>query len=195
MWSVSTSEDASPRSYHHGDLKAALLAAAATLLGEAGPAAISLREVARRAGVSHNAPYRHFPDRDSLLAALAAEGFRALAQDMEESGGELAALGQCYVRFALEQPGRFALMFSASLDKARHPELQDAAAALYQRLARAVQAAAPSRDPQVATLAAWSLVHGLAQLLLDRQLSEAAQAGLSARELSERVTRLFTEGL
>jgi len=195
MLSVSTLEDSPGRAYHHGDLKAALLAAATTLLGEGGPAAISLREVARRAGVSHNAPYRHFPERDSLLAALAAEGFRALARDMEESGGELAAIGQCYVRFALEQPGRFALMFSASLDKARHPELQSAAAALYQRLARAVQTAAPSREPQVATLAAWSLVHGLAQLLLDRQLSESAQAGMGAQELTERVTRLFAEGL
>ncbi|MGH8353447.1 MAG: TetR-like C-terminal domain-containing protein, partial [Pseudomonas sp.] len=97
--------------------------------------------------------------------------------------------------FALAQPGRFALMFSASLDKARHPELQAAAAALYERLAQTVRAAAPSREPQVATLAAWSLVHGLAQLLLDRQLSEAAQAGMGVSELTERVTQLFAEGL
>ncbi|MCY1551728.1 hypothetical protein D9M68_880760 [compost metagenome] len=107
----------------------------------------------------------------------------------------MAALGQCYVRFALEQPGRFALMFSAGLDKARYPELQQAAAALYELLGHAVRDTAPARDPQVATLAAWSLVHGLAHLLLDWQLNEAMRGGLSATELSERVTRMFAEGL
>jgi AcrR family transcriptional regulator len=163
MLSVSTSRQSQP--YHHGELKPALLAAAAQLLDEGGAALISLREVARRAGVSHNAPYRHFADRDSLLAALAEDGFRELGRRMDAEAGGLAALGQCYVHFALEQPGR------------------------------AVHETAPAREPEVATLAAWSLVHGLAQLLLDRQLSEAVQGGLSAAELSERVTRMFVDGL
>jgi AcrR family transcriptional regulator len=197
MLSVSTpDQDVPARPYHHGDLKTALLAAAAQLLAEGGLAAISLREVARRAGVSHNAPYRHFPDRDSLLAALAAQAFHELADWTRKSGSQgLAALGQRYVEFALAQPGRFALMFSAGLDKARYPELQQAATELYELLGQAVGAAAPTRDPLVATLAAWSLVHGLAQLLLDRQLSEAMRGGLSAAELSQRVTRLFAESL
>jgi AcrR family transcriptional regulator len=193
MLSVSTNKQ--PQTYHHGDLRPALLAAAAELLAEGGAATISLREVARRAGVSHNAPYRHFADRDGLLAALAEEGFGELARRMDGEGGGLAALGQCYVRFALEQPGHFALMFGAALDKARHPGLQQAATALHERLALAVRETAPGQDPQVATLAAWSLVHGLAQLLQERQLSEAMRAGLSAAELSERVTRLFVAGL
>lgn len=190
---MSTIEQVQP--YHHGDLRQALLAAAAELLAAGDVAAISLREVARRAGVSHNAPYRHFADRESLLAALAEEGFTELGRRMEASAGGLAELGQCYVRYALEQPGRFALMFGAGLDKVRHPGLQEAAMALYQRLALVVQQTAPGRDPQVATLAAWSLVHGLAQLLQQRQLSEAMGAGLSVKELAERVTRLFVEGL
>ncbi|MDX1368605.1 TetR/AcrR family transcriptional regulator [Pseudomonas sp.] len=190
---MSTCKQSQP--YHHGELKPALLAAAAQLLDEGGVALISLREVARRAGVSHNAPYRHFADRDSLLAALAEDGFRELGRRMDAETGGLAALGQCYVYFALEQPGRFALMFGAGLDKARYPQLQQAALALYQRLALAVHETAPAREPEVATLAAWSLVHGLAQLLLDRQLSEAVQGGLSAAELSERVTRMFANGL
>jgi len=189
-------QDAPARPYHHGDLRAALLAAAAQLLAEGGLAAISLREVARRAGVSHNAPYRHFPDRDSLLAALAAQAFHDLADWTRASGAEgLAALGQRYVEFALAHPGRFALMFSAALDKARYSELQLAATELYELLGQAVRAAAPARDPVVATLAAWSLVHGLAQLLLDQQLSEAMCGDLSATELSQRVTRLFAESL
>jgi AcrR family transcriptional regulator len=193
MLSVSTSRQSQP--YHHGELKPALLAAAAQLLDEGGAALISLREVARRAGVSHNAPYRHFADRDSLLAALAEDGFRELGRRMDAEAGGLAALGQCYVHFALEQPGRFALMFGAGLDKTRYSQLQQAALALYRRLARAVHETAPAREPEVATLAAWSLVHGLAQLLLDRQLSEAVQGGLGAAELSERVTRMFADGL
>lgn len=190
---MSTCRQSQP--YHHGELKPALLAAAAQLLDEGGAALISLREVARRAGVSHNAPYRHFADRDSLLAALAEDGFRELGRRMDAETGGLAALGQCYVRFALEQPGRFALMFGAGLDKTRYPQLQQAALALYRRLAQAVHETAPAREAEVATLAAWSLVHGLAQLLLDRQLSEAVQGGLSAAELSERVTRMFANGL
>lgn len=190
---MSTSKQSQP--YHHGELKPALLAAAAQLLGEGGAALISLREVARRAGVSHNAPYRHFADRDSLLAALAEDGFCELGRRMDAEAGGLAALGQCYVRFALEQPGRFALMFGAGLDKTRYPQLQQAALALYRRLGQAVRETAPAREPEVATLAAWSLVHGLAQLLLDRQLSEAVQDGSSAAELSERVTRMFADGL
>lgn len=190
---MSTFKQSQP--YHHGELKPALLAAAAQLLGEGGAALISLREVARRAGVSHNAPYRHFADRDSLLAALAEDGFHELDRRMDAEIGGLAALGQCYVRFALEQPGRFALMFGAGLDKTRYPQLQQAALALYRRLAQAVHETAPAREPEVATLAAWSLVHGLAQLLLDRQLSETVQGGLSAAELSERVTRMFADGL
>lgn len=193
---MSTPEDdgASARPYHHGDLKAALLAAAGELLVEKGEAGISLREVARRAGVSHNAPYRHFPDRDSLLAALAAEGFDELSERSRQAG-ELAGLGQCYVAFALEQPGRFALMFSPGLDKSRHPELQAAALQLFDLLREAVRQAAPKRDVQIATLAAWSLVHGLSQLLLDRQLSETLLGEQPADALSEQVTRLFTEGL
>lgn len=190
---MSTCKQSQP--YHHGELKPALLAAAAQLLDEGGAALISLREVARRAGVSHNAPYRHFADRDSLLAALAEDGFRELGRRMDAETGGLAALGQCYVRFALEQPGRFALMFGAGLDKTRYPQLQQAALALYRRLAQAVHETAPAREPEVATLAAWSLVHGLSQLLLDRQLSETVQGGLSVAELSERVTRMFADGL
>lgn len=193
MLSVSTRKQAQP--YHHGDLRPTLLAAADELLAAGAVATISLREVARRAGVSHNAPYRHFADRDSLLAALAEQGFAELGRRMDGAAGGLAALGQCYVRFALEQPGRFTLMFGAGLDKTRHPGLQQAATALYQRLALAVRETAPGRDPQVATLAAWSLVHGLAQLLQERQLSEAMRAGLSVDELGERVTRLFVDGL
>lgn len=183
--------DENARGYHHGDLRTALLAAAAELLVEAGVAAISLREVARRAGVSHSAPYRHFADRDALLAALAIDGFDELAQRMKrQSAAGLAALGQCYVAFALEQPGRFALMFGGIADKSRYPQLQHAAQLLYQQLGAAVEALTPEQDQATASLAAWSLVHGLAKLLLDEQLP-----GQDAAAAASAVTGLFATGL
>ena len=191
MLLVSTSAEGDSRTYHHGDLRSALLAAAGELLVERDVAAVSLREVARRAGVSHSAPYRHFPDRDALLAALAAEGFAELSRRMALLPvARLEALGQCYVAFALEQPGRFALMFGGVADRQRHPQLQEAAQALYRQLGSSVQSVAPDRDLATASLAAWSLVHGLAQLLLGGQLP-----GQDAARVAQAVTGLFVAGL
>ena len=184
------------RSYHHGDLRTALLRAAAELLAERGEAAISLREVARRAEVSHNAPYRHFADREALLAALATQGFAELLARMQEAASalvgqpRLAALGSCYVGYALEQRGLFRLMFASALERSRYPQLQEAASQLHGQLEHAVMALGVG-DVDVASLAAWSLVHGLAQLLLDGQVAQ----GDSPEGLIERVTSRFAEGL
>jgi len=102
-------------SYHHGALRPALIAAARALLDEGGPAAVGLREAARRVGVSPTATYRHFKDKDALLAALAVEGFRefgaALAAS-ERAPEPLSAMGAAYIDFALAKPGMFRLMFS-----------------------------------------------------------------------------------
>src|SRR5919106_3067320 len=95
--------------YHHGDLRTALLQTAAKILEKQGLVALSLRELARLAGVSHNAPYRHFPDRDSLLAALAAEGFELLGDALQSRPRR--EMGEAYVEFALAHPERFRLMF------------------------------------------------------------------------------------
>ena len=151
--------------YHHGDLRTALLAAASEILQEQGLDALSLREAARRAGVSHNAPYRHFPDRESLLAELAAEGFRRLGQAMAGKRGR--AMGEAYVRFALESPSLFRLMFGGRLKLERHGALASAAGATHAALVEAFRARPEIADPETAAAAAWSLVHGLAQLLLD----------------------------
>src|SRR5579864_8644856 len=106
--------------YHHGNLREALLGAAIRLIAEVGPTAFTLREVARRAGVSHNAPYRHFRDRDDLMAAVAAQGFRELTQAMVEAAGNrtdaldrLKRAGLGYVTFALRRPEHFTVMFDA----------------------------------------------------------------------------------
>jgi AcrR family transcriptional regulator len=148
--------------YHHGDLPAALLRAAGTTLEKRGPGALSLRETARRAGVSHNAPYRHFPDREALLAALAAEGFAMLGERLRGQPGR--EMGEAYVRFALEQPQRFRLMFGGVLPMAKYPALRTAAEGAHRAL---VEAFKELPRPELAAAAAWSLVHGLSHLLLD----------------------------
>ena len=135
--------------YHHGDLRSAMLAAAARLVEDEGVSGLSVREAARRAGVSHNAPYRHFPDRESLLAALAADGLAQLEQALDGRSGR--ELGEAYVRFALANPRRFQMMFAMGRG-----------GAMYERFAQAF----PGADAKVAGAAAWSLVHGLAQLAI-----------------------------
>lgn len=126
---------------------------------------MSLREVARRAGVSHNAPYRHFPDREALLARIAAEGFRLLGEQLGGKPGR--AMGEAYVAFALKHPQRFRLMFGGLISLERHAALQGAARQTYEALVSAFRAQPGVADPEKAAAAAWSLVHGLASLLLD----------------------------
>jgi AcrR family transcriptional regulator len=142
--------------YHHGDLREAILEAAGRMIEKEGLAGLSVREAARRAGVSHTAPYRHFPDRKALLAALAAEGFSQLAKVLENrSGRELA---EAYVRFALEHPQRFRLMFASGR---AHADLRAQFGAAFSEL---------GAGASLAAAAAWALVHGLAQLALDGHL-------------------------
>ena len=176
---MSTSKLA-PRGYHHRDLPAALLRAAGTLLEKQGVGELSLRALTRRAGVSHAAPYRHFRNRESLLAALAAEGFARLGAALREAAdaGGLRAMGEAYVRFAIAHPQRFRLMFGGQLKIARHPALNEVATKTFEGLAGALAArvgdAPGARD---ASIAAWALVHGLAQLLLGDQVRAAARRG------------------
>jgi AcrR family transcriptional regulator len=182
------------RSYHHGDLQAALVRSAGNILEKEGVEALSLREVARRAGVSHNAPYRHFAEREALLAALAAEGFEWLgaAQRKAAEAGGLRAMGEAYVHFALTHPQRFRLMFGGQVSIAKNPRLREIASRVFDGLAGALAAHVPelggargagsvdglpgpaARD---ASIAAWALVHGLAQLLLDERIAAAARRG------------------
>jgi AcrR family transcriptional regulator len=158
--------------YHHGDLPSAILQAAGKTLEKEGLGALSLRQVARKAGVSHNAPYRHFPDRDALLAALAAEGFDLLAEKLAANQGR--EMGAAYVRFALEHPQRFRLMFGGVIDLQKNPELARASAGAYGALVEAMKSQKEVSDPDTAAAAAWSLVHGLSHLLLDGHFAAAA---------------------
>lgn len=167
--------------YHHGDLRVAILRAAAEILEEQGVAALSLREAARRAGVSHNAPYRHFTDRDALLAALAADGFAQLGATLDAAGaGGPHARGEAYVRFALEHPQRFRLMFGGVPRLDAHPALREAAARTYRGLVDAFETLVGREGAAMAAAAAWSLTHGLAQLLLDGHFTQATRGAEGA---------------
>jgi len=170
--------------YHHGDLAPAMIAAAKALLEEGGVGAVSVCETARRVGVSPTATYRHFVDKDALLAAVAAEGFRefgAALAEAAESGAPMAAMGQAYVRFALARRGLFRLMFGPEFaDRERHPALQVAANAAFGWLeARVRNGGEAGPAGREAAIAAWALVHGLANLFLDGLLPEAEAEALT----------------
>jgi AcrR family transcriptional regulator len=173
------------QAYHHGDLRAELLRAAGQLLEKQGSDAVLLREVARRAGVSHTAPYRHFASRDALLAALATEGFREFGRRVQSAAG--AAMGEAYVGFALEHPQLFRLMFGGALRLGSDPSLALAAKGAYEGLVAAFRARREVADPQLAAAAAWSLVHGLSQLLLDGHFPQATADGKARAEFVRRV--------
>ncbi len=179
------------RPYHHGGLGLALIAAAKALLDEGGPGAVSLRETARRVGVSPTATYRHFADKESLLVAVAVEGFRefgaALAKASSDGPDPLSAMGVAYVHFALSRRGVFRLMFGPQMaNRAKYPELKAAADQAFQQLKAGIQTRPPARgDSDLAAIAAWALVHGLAQLFLDGILPEA-QAETLTRALTSR---------
>src|SRR5258706_3429757 len=181
MYTMSTTNQAK-RGYHHGDLPAALLQAAGKILEKEGVEALTVRALTRRAGVSHTAPYRHFPDREALLAALAAEGYAMLGSAQREAAAThgLRGMGEAYVRFALEHPQRFRLMFGGQLRIARHPALREIASKTFEGLAGALAARVPrAQSARDASLAAWALVHRLAQLLLEDRIASAARAGRS----------------
>jgi AcrR family transcriptional regulator len=193
------------RPYHHGNLKQALIQAAVKVLAKMGPRAFTLREVARQAKVSHNAPYRHFRDKDELLAAVAGEGFDQLAESMITAAApasnalqalELSGLG--YVRFALQWPEHFSAMFDYSQDLSTYPEYAASGRRAFQVLLDNIVASQkaghmPSGDPQPLALVAWSLVHGIAKLAIAKRLPlESADAILRFTEFA---TRALGDGL
>lgn len=166
------------RAYHHGDLRKALLEAAEAELAEKGVEGFTLRGCAKRAGVSHAAPAHHFKDANALLTALAAEGFQRFAAamskrqaDATDARGRLIGAGLGYVDFALANPALFRLMFSSSRPDFGDAALAEAGSASFEILTRAVRDACGSdpetdRDAMLGVAAAWSIVHGLAELLL-----------------------------
>jgi AcrR family transcriptional regulator len=176
-----------PRPYHHGNLQEVLLKAAISLISEVGPAGFTLREVARRAEVSHNAPYRHFRDKDALLAEVAAQGYKELANVMtqaaerrEDALEALKEAGLAYVSFALHRPEHFTVMFDAPFSKDLHPAAAEASEHAFSTLLGLVKNCQrseqlPDRDDLDFALLAWTMVHGIAKLAITRRLPYTSQ--------------------
>ena len=182
--------------YHHGDLRNALIQATLLLIEERGPNGFTLREAARRAGVSQAAPYRHFADKTALLVAVAQQGFETLAERMEnamaahlgELGDELRSAGRAYVEFALERPARYQIMFGSAVQGESVPKLDEASRRAFKLLVEAIvrgQEAGEVRpgDPVHFALTSWSLSHGLATLLIAGQIEGVDADGVEGLAL------------
>ncbi|MEM0980373.1 MAG: TetR/AcrR family transcriptional regulator [Cyanobacteria bacterium P01_H01_bin.58] len=172
----------SKATYHHGDLRQALIDAALAIIVEDRDAAnVSLRAAARRVGVSQAAPYRHFADKDALLAAVAEEGFQRLLKALDTGSdpnplARLQSSGVAYVKFAIAHPAHYRVMFSTfRIEQGNDSSLNAAAGAAFAVMVDAISAGQaigaiqPGHPRQLAWIT-WSLVHGLAFLLIDRQL-------------------------
>jgi AcrR family transcriptional regulator len=188
--------------YHHGDLQAALVDAAISLIAERGVRDFSLAEASRRLGVSTAAPYRHFADRDDLLAAVAVRGLRtfaamvaAQAADTDPPEQRLAAMATSYVRFAAEQRPLFDTLFSAGLDKTRYPELQRAWEPIDTLLAVVQEICAGDTTAAEALAAAMeATAHGHATLLIDGEYGEGQEAIQTAADQAAGATLALIAG-
>jgi AcrR family transcriptional regulator len=202
-------------SYHHGDLRRALVDAARDLVRESGPQSLSLREVARRAGVSQTAPYRHFADRRELVAAVAAEGFNDLharilkAVNAAERGKKaLRAVAEQYVAFAIDRESEYRLMFGSELAHSDDlPELSHASRAVFDLLRSGIsglkeQRLIADRSVDDVAVTCWATMHGLAMLVLDGQVpggdgkrNAIALVHASTEILMDGIARRMTAGL
>ena len=202
-----------PARYHHGNLRAALLDVALKILAEKGAAALSLRAIARQAGVSQTAPYNHFADKEALLAALATVGFTGLSESMAQAvvaaapvdtASEIRALGRGYLEFAIHQRELLRLMFGGEIaDMREFPELMEAAHEAFAAISTAVGRYLDEGNtgptgrigPRTATIAAWSMVHGLSTLLIDHKVDPAETEAGNEAELIEQVLEIFVDAL
>jgi AcrR family transcriptional regulator len=197
----------SKKTYHHGDLRQALIDTAIALIAEQGIKNWSLREVARRIGVSHTAPYRHFVDRDALLAAVGEKGFQELCEHLQETLAKipnkpderLQAIGIAYVQYAIAHPCEYEVMFRYSpKDENQYPALTEAGAKAFALLVDAIalgQEASVFRqeNPRELALVAWSLVHGLSMLAIDGQLKILESKTIEA--IASFTTQMLNRGL
>ena len=208
MEAASDTAPASRSTYRHGDLRNALIQAGVALAAVGGPRAVVLREATRRVGVSPNAAYRHFSNREDLLAAVSLRCLTLVATEIlreeqaagaaEDVGAQLEAIGRAYVHFALREPGLFRTAFAAHTDPEPGRGGEDGGLGpfglLLDVLDRAVEQGAmpPARRP-CAEVTAWASVHGLAVLLLDGPLRSVPEEGREA--LVDGVVRTVRDGL
>jgi AcrR family transcriptional regulator len=194
--------------YHHGDLPATLLKAVESAVAESGVSGVSLRDVARRAGVSHGAPAHHFGSKAGLLTAFATAGYELLADSVltevalsrpADGPDELAAIGRGYVSFAIAHPSHFEVMFRLDVLNPDDPEFVAASEAAYALLTETIERCRAAgrlhgRPAEVVAVSAWSLVHGLAALWLSGRLPERI-AEQDPHRLAAAVAALFVEAV
>jgi AcrR family transcriptional regulator len=185
------------KSYHHGDLKNALIKAGVEILSKEGIEGLSLRKVAQRAGVSHNAPYSHFPDKQSLIAAISTEGFKQLYHELNiavstyinDPKRQLQEGAWAYVQFAMNNTDTFKIMFSGVLEKEKeYPAFVEISHQTFNRvvdIVRACQAAGLLRTtpPEMMAVSVWGQIHGIISLILEGQISRAVLNRFSVRDL------------
>jgi len=196
------------RNYHHGDLRRALVDAATALLDQHGPLGVTLRGAARAAGVSQAAPYRHFAGKEALLAAVAEAAFHDLRRVCAEaarrsgrSGGlrRLEAVAEAYVGFAVAHPARYRLMWAPAPRARDHPTLGAAARGAGDALSAAIAESASSGEvtgerPLEQLFVFWSLLHGVAGLILDEQLPHEIREAVPVNVIVRSAMRVLFEG-
>ncbi|HEY6362597.1 MAG TPA: TetR/AcrR family transcriptional regulator [Vicinamibacterales bacterium] len=193
------------RAYHHGDLRATLLGEVEGIIREQGIGVVSIREVARRARVSHAAPAHHFGNKSGLLTAFAVQGYERLAEMVQAMVAAaratsppdvLAAMGRAYVTFAVDNPEHFGVMFPGDLLDQQDPAYITASDRCFGPLVdvvrRAEQEGYLMDDPMLVAASAWSIVHGLASLWLSGRV-QARTGVVDADAIADAVTRLFVD--
>lgn len=196
---LSESSPMQRHAYHHGNLRDALIEAALAIVSQEGLHEVALRDVARRAGVSHAALYHHFKDKSALLAAVAEQGFRKMHEEMmalaaragKDPWAQLQAVGVGYVRFATASPSHFRVMFAPEIGTS--PELRQAGQATFAQLAEGLgRVGIVGKQAAMAAVAAWSLMHGLAVLWIDEQLEVANLEGATVEEVAEQCAAMLS---
>ena len=199
----------SPKPYHHGDLHREILCAARDLLEENNIASLSLRAVAKKVGVSHTAPYRHFKDKESLLAGIAGEGFKEMTTQLTEAvnlhpgdpSAQLQAAGHRYVKLVAENPQCVQLMFGGILPcDDTYPETRESGDMAFDALKMIIKEGQAlgvfkKGDVELMALTTWSGIHGLSLLLISGSIDETASTPVDVRSLTTAITTLMLEGL
>lgn len=185
------------KKYHHGDLKNALIKAGVEILSKEGIEGLSLRKVAQRAGVSHNAPYSHFSDKQSLIAAISTEGFKQLYVELDaavlaypdDPKQQLLEGAWAYVQFAINNTDTFKIMFSGVLEKEKqYPAFVEISHQTFERVVDVVRACQDegilnSTPPEVMAVAVWGQIHGIISLRLEGQLSHRVLDRFDLRDI------------
>ncbi len=198
-----------PKPYHHGDLRHTLIQTGLEMLSEGGAASLDLRKVARRAGVSHAAPYRHFADKQALVASINEEGFRRLAEGIQSvlrevpsnAFAQLQAIGRTYVQFAQKNPWLMREMFSGlTIEREAFPDLYSASKSVYKFYVEVVKLGQEEGkivdgDPGALASVLWSLLHGVAMLTIENQMRPYTDGPDGVEQVTYLSVKMLYKGL